>query len=80
MPTYEYRCQICGYEFEKMQSITADALKDCPQCGSAVERLFSQGSGFIMKNSSASSVQSHAPCCGKREPCEHPKRCCEVSR
>ncbi len=33
MPTYDYRCEACGHEFEEMQSFKADPLKTCPKCG-----------------------------------------------
>ena len=49
MPTYEYRCKKCGYEFEKFQQITAEPLKKCPECGGHVERLISGGAGIIFK-------------------------------
>ncbi len=32
MPFYEYQCQACGHEFEKLQKIRDDVLKDCPSC------------------------------------------------
>ena len=51
MPTYEYRCKKCGYEFEKFQQITAEPLKKCPKCGGHVERLISGGAGIIFKGS-----------------------------
>jgi len=31
MPTYEYRCEKCGHEFEARHSISAPALKTCPE-------------------------------------------------
>jgi len=31
MPTYEYTCQKCGHEFEARHSISAPALKNCPE-------------------------------------------------
>jgi putative FmdB family regulatory protein len=31
MPTYEYRCEKCGHEFEARHSISAPALKICPE-------------------------------------------------
>ena len=31
MPIYEYKCSKCGHQFETMQSITADPLKECPK-------------------------------------------------
>jgi len=52
VPTYEYLCEKCGYEFEKFQSITAKPLRKCPSCGkSSVKRLIGTGSGVIFKGS-----------------------------
>lgn len=31
MPTYEYVCKKCGHEFEARQSMSAAALKICPE-------------------------------------------------
>jgi putative FmdB family regulatory protein len=50
MPTYEYACSSCGYEWEQEQSIKADPLKDCPSCKAATaKRQISKGTGFILK-------------------------------
>ncbi|MDX9991310.1 MAG: zinc ribbon domain-containing protein [Anaerolineales bacterium] len=39
MPFYEYRCNECGTEFEKMLRFSeADQLPACPQCQSAQTR------------------------------------------
>jgi putative FmdB family regulatory protein len=52
MPTYEYICGNCGYEFEQFQSITARPLRKCPECGKAsLKRLIGCGSGVIFKGS-----------------------------
>ncbi len=52
MPTYEYRCEACGHEFEKFQSITADPIKQCPKCGKKkCKRLIGIGAGLIFKGS-----------------------------
>jgi putative FmdB family regulatory protein len=52
MPTYEYRCDACGYAFERFQSITADPIKKCPECGkNKVKRLIGTGAGMIFKGS-----------------------------
>jgi putative FmdB family regulatory protein len=52
MPTYEYKCDACGYQFERFQSITADPIKRCPKCGKAkVKRLIGTGAGLIFKGS-----------------------------
>ena len=43
MPTYDYRCDVCGHEFEHFQPISACPLKKCPACGSAnVKKLISR--------------------------------------
>ena len=43
MPLYEYHCQACGEQFEKLRRIDdADRGVECPECQSAeVERLLS---------------------------------------
>ncbi len=49
MPIYEYRCQSCGHELEKLQRMNDAALIDCPECGkSALKRLVS-AAGFRLK-------------------------------
>jgi len=50
MPTYEYICDACGVEFEKFQSIKANAIKQCPKCGrKKVRRKISTGAGILFK-------------------------------
>ena len=52
MPTYEYRCKSCGYEFEEFQTMSADPLIMCPKCAQpALKRLMSSGAGLIFKGS-----------------------------
>jgi len=52
MPTYEYKCEECGYEFEQFQSITSQPLRKCPKCGKReLKRLIGAGSGIIFKGS-----------------------------
>ena len=51
MPTYDYKCQDCGYDFEKFQSINARKLTKCPRCGGKVKRLIGTGAGIIFKGS-----------------------------
>lgn len=52
MPTYEYKCDSCGHEFEQFQSITARPLKKCPQCSQrSLRRLIGTGGGIIFKGS-----------------------------
>jgi putative FmdB family regulatory protein len=52
MPTYEYKCDACGNEFEKFQSMSSEPIKKCPKCGkNKVRRLISAGAGLIFKGS-----------------------------
>ena len=52
MPTYEYKCDACGYAFERFHSMTAEPIKRCPECGKAkVKRLIGTGAGLIFKGS-----------------------------
>ena len=52
MPTYEYICDSCQYEFEKFQSIKARPIRKCPECGKlSVQRLIGAGAGVIFKGS-----------------------------
>jgi putative FmdB family regulatory protein len=49
MPTYDYKCTKCGYTFELFQTMSADPVKECPNCGGIVKRLIGPGSGPIFK-------------------------------
>jgi len=49
MPTYEYKCENCGYKFEKFQKMSDKSIEKCPKCGGTIRRLFSKGVGIIFK-------------------------------
>ena len=52
MPTYDYICENCEYEFEQFQSITARPIRKCPKCGKVkLQRLIGAGAGIIFKGS-----------------------------
>ena len=51
MPTYEYYCISCGFEFEEFQSIAAEPISVCPKCNLEVKRKISGGTGLIFKGS-----------------------------
>jgi len=51
MPTYQYRCTHCGYDFEEFQSITDPPVDKCPKCGHKPRRLITGGAGFLLKGS-----------------------------
>ncbi len=49
MPTYEYRCDKCGHEFEREQRITEDPIKTCPKCKAAKARRLISATTFVLK-------------------------------
>ena len=52
MPTYDYACSDCGHRFEKFHSMTAESLRQCPECKEdKLERLIGPGAGVIFKGS-----------------------------
>jgi putative FmdB family regulatory protein len=55
MPLYEYRCEHCGHQFEKIQRFSDDPITVCPSCGTGpVVKLLSspaiqfKGSGWYI--------------------------------
>ena len=59
MPTYVYRCDDCGHQFELFQRMSDDPVDTCPQCGSKVRRVIHpvgvvfKGSGWYINDSRA---------------------------
>jgi putative FmdB family regulatory protein len=59
MPTYGYKCDKCGHEFEVVRSMSAPPLEICPQdlCGRKkwgrghVTRQIGGGAGLLFKGS-----------------------------
>ena len=49
MPIYEYLCENCGKELEKIQKISDAPLLDCPECGKAQLRKKISAVGFQLK-------------------------------
>ncbi|MGA1869957.1 MAG: FmdB family zinc ribbon protein [bacterium] len=49
MPTYEYQCDSCNYNFEVFQSMTDEKIRECPECGQRVRRVIHGGTGIIFK-------------------------------
>jgi putative FmdB family regulatory protein len=48
MPTYTYRCQKCGHEFERFQSMSDEPVKRCERCRGKVQRVF-HPVGIVLK-------------------------------
>ena len=51
MPTYEYRCQDCGQEFDEFQRMSDEPRRECPKCHGRLKRLIGQGAGVLFKGS-----------------------------
>ncbi len=49
MPIYEYRCQSCGHELEKLQRMSDEPLRDCPNCGKPELKRLISAAGFRLK-------------------------------
>jgi putative FmdB family regulatory protein len=50
MAVYEYECENCGRRFERLQSMTAEPVRQCPECAGAVHKVF-HPAGIIFKGS-----------------------------
>ena len=75
MPTYEYKCEKCGHEFERDQRITEPPVKKCPSCrASRVKRLISatsfvlKGGGWYSDLYSSGKSKADAPSAGESKP------------
>ena len=48
MPIYEYQatgrayCRLCKDKFEVRQGMNDEPLKECPECGAGIRKLFSR--------------------------------------
>lgn len=51
MPTYEYVCDSCGYDFDIFQRMTDEPISKCPKCGEHVHKILSGGLGINFKGS-----------------------------
>ncbi len=51
MPIYEYQCGACGHQLEKIQKMSDEPMKDCPECAKPeLAKMISAG-GFSLKGS-----------------------------
>lgn len=49
MPIYEYRCDECGHNFEKIQKISDAPLTDCQSCGKPSLQKLVSAAAFQLK-------------------------------
>jgi putative FmdB family regulatory protein len=51
MPMYEYKCETCGFNFERRQRMSEEPIKICPKCSGKVKRLIGSDINIIFKGS-----------------------------
>ncbi len=49
MPIYEYQCQACGEQLDKLQKMSDAALTTCPKCDKETLKRIISASGFRLK-------------------------------
>ena len=66
MPTYRYRCSSCSYEFDAVQSMMDDPLKECVKCSGSIFRIIQpvgiqfKGQGFYINDKKSASKASES--------------------
>ena len=77
MPTYVYRCKSCEHQFEIIQSINDEPIKECPKCKGEVAKLLFpvgivfKGSGFHVNDYPSSKAPTSEN--GKKEDTPKPE-------
>ena len=61
MPTYTYRCERCGHQFDIFQHFTDDALTECPECGKQTLHKVYTPVGIVFKGSGFYSTDNRSP-------------------
>jgi putative FmdB family regulatory protein len=49
VPIYEYKCDECDHRLEKLQKISDDPIKTCPECGEDGLRKLVSAAAFKLK-------------------------------
>ena len=61
MPTYTYRCQNCGVEFDKVQKFADKPLTRCPECRTGSVRRIPQPPAIVFKGSGWYATDHRSP-------------------
>lgn len=61
MPTYTYRCESCGVQFEKQQKFTDAPLVKCPECNKKTLRKVYLPVGIVFKGSGFYATDHRSP-------------------
>ncbi|MEJ7762892.1 MAG: FmdB family zinc ribbon protein [Thermomicrobiales bacterium] len=73
MPTYSYRCDTCGNQFDQFQKFSEATLTDCPACDGAIRRVIHpvgvvfKGSGWYINDSRKPAPDESKPASAKSE-------------
>jgi len=74
MPTYTYRCENCGNQFDRYQSFDDEPLKVCPECRKhSLHKVYFpvavafKGSGFYVTDKGKNGAQPAGKVNGKSE-------------
>ncbi len=51
MPIYEYQCSNCHHQFDIMQKISDEPVKECPECHKDTAVKLVSAAGFQLKGS-----------------------------
>ena len=61
MPTYTYRCENCGVQFEKQQHFNDPPLTKCPECNKKALRKVYMPVGIVFKGSGFYATDHRSP-------------------
>jgi len=79
MPTYQYRCSSCNHELEALQSMNAEPLTECPECGTEQLKRVISGGGFMLKGSGFYNTDyKNAPKAAAAPPCACANGACNL--
>lgn len=79
MPVYEYRCNKCGYQFERVQKLSEPSIRRCERCGGSVIKLISpsgimfKGTGWYVTDYSKKMKEKKTETSGDKKAKETPK-------
>ncbi|MFW6248147.1 MAG: FmdB family zinc ribbon protein [Bacteroidota bacterium] len=73
MPIYRYRCEKCGHEEKRLQSINSDPLEKCEVCGGKMHKRIGMigikfnGSGYYVTDTGSAKKTTTHPGTAKKE-------------
>ena len=71
MPIYTYRCESCGFQFEKKQKFSDAPLTRCPECEKKELRKVYTPVGIVFKGSGFYATDNRSPSGASRSSGSH---------